>query len=143
VRGPEKPLTIGEVAKAARVGVETVRFYEREGLIDPPARTRSGYRQYDREVVRRIRFIQHAKDLGFSLRQIGELLSLRAAPDGTCAAVRSHALAKIADIDGRIASLGAMRRALMRLADACAGAGPASECPFLEALDQENDHAIG
>ncbi len=142
MRGAPQPLTIGEVAKDAGVGVETVRFYEREGLIAPPGRTPSGYRQFERDVVRRIRFIQHAKALGFSLREIAELLSLRAAPDGTCATVRVHALSKVGDIDSRIASLGSMRRALVRLADACAGAGPASECPFLQALDQENDHAI-
>jgi MerR family mercuric resistance operon transcriptional regulator len=142
VRAEAERLTVGEVARGAGVRVETVRFYEREGLIDRPARTPSGYRQYDHGVVRRIRFIQHAKGLGFSLREIGELLSLRAAPDGTCAAVRARALAKIGDIDSRIASLGAMRRALVRLVEACAGGGPASECPFLEALDQENDHAV-
>jgi MerR family mercuric resistance operon transcriptional regulator len=142
MRGALEHLTIGKVAKGAGVSVETVRFYERAALIDPPVRTPAGYRQYDREVVRRIRFIQHAKNLGFSLREIAELLSLRAAPDGTCAAVRAHALSKIGDIAARIAALGTMRRALVRLADACAGAGPASECPFLEALDQENDHEI-
>lgn len=142
MRAARGQLTIGEVARRAGVGVETVRFYEREGLIAPPARTASGYRQYDGEVIRRIRFIHHAKSLGFTLREVAELLSLRAAPDGTCAAVRAHALAKIGDIDSRITALGTVRRALVRLAEACAGPGPASECPFLEALDQESDHAI-
>lgn len=134
-------LTIGQVAKGAGVGVETVRFYEREGLIDKPARRPSGYRQYELEVVRRIHFIQHAKELGFSLKEVSELLSLRVAPDGTCAAVRDHALSKIHDIDAKIAALGGMRRALVRLSETCGGPGPASECPILEALDQENDHA--
>lgn len=136
-------LTIGQVAREANVGVETVRFYEREGLIDKPARRPSGYRQYEPDVVRRIRFIQHAKELGFSLKEVNELLSLRMAADGTCAAVRDHAMSKIQDIDAKIAALGGMRRALLRLSESCGGPGPASECPILEALDQENDHANG
>ena len=134
-------LTIGQVARGAGVGVETVRFYEREGLIDRPERRPSGYRQYGPDVVRRIRFIQHAKQLGFSLNEVLELLSLRVAPDGTCAAVQTRALSKIQDIDAKIAALGGMRRALLRLSETCGGPGPATECPILEALDQENDHA--
>ena len=132
-------LTIGKLARESGVGVETVRFYERRGLIAKPVRRPSGYRQYQPEVVRRIRFIQHAKELGFSLHEVAELLSLRVAPDGTCAAVQEHALAKIEAIDARITALTGMRRALIRLSEACGGPAPASECPILEALEQESN----
>ncbi|MCH8048022.1 MAG: MerR family transcriptional regulator, partial [Planctomycetes bacterium] len=77
-------LTIGQLARRAEVGVETVRFYEREGLLEEPARRPSGYRQYDEGVVDRLRFIRRAKQLGFTLKEIRELLSLRLDPATTC-----------------------------------------------------------
>ena len=91
-------LTIGQLARQAAVGVETIRFYEREGLLAEPERRPSGYRQYPAEVVRRVRFIRHAKELGFTLKEIQELLELRVDPVSSCADVRRHARAKIADI---------------------------------------------
>ena len=138
-------LTIGQVAKRAGVGVETLRFYEREGLIaEPKRRPSSGYRQYPPEAVRRVRFIRHAKDLGFTLKEIQELLDLRVDPDSTCSDVRRRARDKVADIEERIASLGQMRAALDRLARKCRGRGPTTECPILEELDREEDcHASG
>jgi MerR family mercuric resistance operon transcriptional regulator len=136
-------LTIGEVAKAARVGVETIRFYEREGLIADPPRRRSGYRQYPPDTVRRVRFIRRAKDLGFTLKEISELLSLRVVASTTCADVRSLARAKIADIDRRIDELGKVREALERLARRCRGQGPTTECPILDALDEGGPHDDG
>lgn len=134
-------LTIGQVAKDAGVGVETIRFYEREGLIGKPERRPSGYRHYPPEIVRRIRFIQRAKELGFSLREITELLSLRVARGSTCADVRAQALSKMKDIDTKITVLQGMRAALVRLSEACVGRGPVSECPILDALDAEDTHA--
>lgn len=134
-------LTIGRVAQHAGVGVETIRFYERQGLIGQPERRPSGYRQYQPEVVRRIHFIQRAKELGFSLREIAELLSLRVARGRTCADVRARALSKVADIDAKIATLQGMRGALFRLTEACVGQGPAGECPILDALDAEAGRA--
>lgn len=137
-------LTIGKVADQAGVGVETVRFYEREGLIDEPPRRASGYRQYEPDVVLRIRFIRHAKELGFTLREIQELLELRVDPESTCADVRGRAKAKVEDIEGRIESLQRMKAALERLARKCRGAGPTADCPILEELDrEENGHAGG
>jgi MerR family transcriptional regulator, copper efflux regulator len=134
-------LTIGQVAKSAGVNVETIRFYEREGLIGKPPRRPSGYRQYQPDVVRRIRFIQRAKELGFSLREITELLSLRVARGSTCGDVRTRALSKMKDIDAKIAVLKGMRGALVRLSEACVGRGPVSDCPILDALDAEDTHA--
>ncbi len=127
--------TIGKTARQAGVGVETIRFYERKGLIAAPPRRSSGYRQYPPETVQRLRFIKHAKDLGFSLQEIGELLELRVAPGTTCGHIKRRAETKIADIDGRIRSLQRMRRALKRLAAACDGKAPVRECPILDALD--------
>ncbi len=127
-------LMIGEVARQAGVGVETIRFYEREGLVPKPPRTPSGYRQYPEDTISRLRFIQRAKELGFSLREIQELISLRL-DDHACAAdVRSHAEAKIRDIDEKIRDLQRMRSSLRELTETCAGEGRTDECSILQAL---------
>ena len=130
-------LTIGQVAGRAGVGVETVRFYEREGLIPEPPRTPSGYRQYAPDAVVRIRFIKRAKELGFTLKEIKELLALRASPGARCEQVRRVAAEKIEDIDRKIEQLGSMRKALSRVTAECEGRRPVSECPILEALDED------
>jgi MerR family copper efflux transcriptional regulator len=132
-------LSIGEVARSAGVGVETVRFYEREGLVPEPARRPSGYRQYPPDTVRRIRFVQAAKKLGFTLKEIRQLLSLRVAAESTCADVRDLALAKLADVNAKLAALLRIRDALARLAASCTGEGPTSECPLLDVLDAHGD----
>ena len=132
----ERPLTIGQVAKGAGVGIETVRFYERQGLLAEPTRRSSGYRQYTDDVVRRLRFIRRAKELGFSLREIGELLALRDAPDATAGDVKARAEAKVAEIEERIRDLQRMRKALKALADYCPGHGTLDACPIIEALDR-------
>jgi Cu(I)-responsive transcriptional regulator len=137
---PRKPLTIGLVARRAGVGVETVRFYERQGLIDEPPRRMSGYREYDEEVVCRLRFIRHAKDLGFTLKEIKELLSLRRDPSTPAAQVKQRAAAKIADIEAKIATLQKMKTALETLTSACRGHG-SGECPLLHALDHEAEES--
>ncbi len=131
-------LTIGEVAKHAGVGVETIRFYERKGLVGRPRRRPSGYREFEPEVVRVIRFIQRAKELGFSLREVSELLSLRERTGESCAAVRSRALGKVGDIDRKIAAFQDVRSALLQLSEACGQAAPAGQCPILNALDRED-----
>lgn len=130
-------LTIGQLAERAGVGVETVRFYERKGLLEEPDRRASGYRQYDESVASRLRFIRRAKGLGFTLKEIKDLLELRLDPSTTCADVKSRADAKIADIDSRIQTLQRMKRALETLAEECRGQGKSSECPILDALDGE------
>ncbi len=130
-------LTIGKVAGLAGVGVETIRFYEREGLIPKPPRKESGYRQYPEEAVVRIRFIKRAKDLGFSLKEIREILSLRISSEVTCEDIRVRAEAKISDIEKKIGTLTKMKRALTKLTSACMGEVPVSRCPILEALEGE------
>lgn len=129
--------TIGSVAREAGLGIDTVRYYEREGLLQKPARAANGYRQYPADAVARLRFIRQAKELGFSLNEIKELLSLRVTPGKSCADVRAHAEHKIADVDRRIASLKRVRGVLVKLASACSGKGPVTQCPILEALERE------
>ena len=128
-------MTIGQVARQAGVGVETIRFYEREGLIDEPARRDSGYRQYSPDVVKRILFIKRAKELGFSLKEVQELLTLRVEPSSTCADVKRRTEAKIADVERKIEDLLQMKQALVKVVGLCSGDGSLSACPILDALD--------
>lgn len=132
-------LTIKQTAQRAGVGVETLRFYEREGLVPEPPRTSSGYRQYPPETIRRIRFIKRAQSLGFTLPEVRELLTLTVLPGATAADVRARATQKIADIELKITTLERMKSALQRVTQACHGAGPLETCPILEALTQEED----
>ncbi len=131
-------MTIGKVSKASGVGIDTIRFYEKEGLLDVPARRMSGYREYDDGVVRRLLFIRRAKELGFTLAEIKELLALRVERKASCGRVKQQAEAKIVDIEAKMKSLGRMRRALVKLTDACDERAPTSQCPILEALDRNN-----
>ena len=132
-------LTIGDVAKQANVRIETLRYYVREGLVARPPRSRSNYRLYPEETVRRVQFIKRAQQLGFSLKEIQDLLTLRAAPQARCADVRERALAKIHQIEHKLHTLQAMHTALTRLVAACVGQGPITDCPILESLDVERD----
>src|SRR3954454_756861 len=132
-------MTIGQVARQAGVGVETLRFYERQGLLEDPGRRASGYRQYDPAVVGRLRFIQRAKALGFTLREVKDLLRLHQDADATRADVKRRALEKVADIEAKIEDLQRMRAALGELAGACDGDGPLHGCPIIEALAGPQD----
>jgi MerR family copper efflux transcriptional regulator len=136
-------LSIGEVARRAGVGVETVRFYEREGLLEEPPRRASGYRQYSEQVVARLHFIKRAKKLGFSLKEITELLLLRVDAQTSCEEVKQRTAAKIAEVERKLVELQRMQQALLQVASLCTGQGPASCCPMLDALDQQEtlDHA--
>ncbi len=134
-----KGLTVGQVAQQAGVKIETVRYYERQGLIPPPPRRESGYRQYPEETVARVRFVRKAQGLGFTLREIAGLLALRVGPDTTCGDVKMRAEEKIADIEGKIRTLQRMREVLTELAASCSGSGSAGECPILEALEAKEE----
>jgi MerR family mercuric resistance operon transcriptional regulator len=130
-------MTIGKLAKEAGIGVETIRFYEREGLLPRPARNGgSGYRQYPPENIQRINFIRQAKDLGFSLKEIGELLSLRATTKAKCGSVKKKAEMKIADVEKKIVDLTSIKSALEALIAKCDAEKPTSECPILDAIDK-------
>jgi len=131
-----KSLTRGKVAERAGVGIETVRFYEREGLLDEPTRSASGYRQFDEDVVKRLIFISRAKELGFTLKEIKVLLSLRLDPKSSCADVKAQAQATIEDIEDKLRRLKRMKRALVKITNECSGQGATSECPILDSLDR-------
>lgn len=132
-----KPFTIGHLAREAGINLETVRYYEREGILPKAPRGPSGYRLFPADAVRRLKFIKRAQELGFSLKEIRELLALRVSPRTTSAEIRKRAEAKIVDIQGKITSLESMSQTLRKLAESCAGCGPLSECPILESLDRE------
>ncbi len=131
-----------QLAKQSGVNLETIRYYERQGLLAKPPRSSAGYRQFSAGSVRRVRFIKRAQELGFSLKEIKELLALRITPGSTRADVRKRAEAKIADIDEKVQHLRAMKRALVSLTEACCENGPASDCPILEnlSLEKERNH---
>lgn len=128
-------LSTGELAKQGGVNLESIRFYERERLLPKPPRTRSGYRVFSEESVRRVRFIKRTQELGFTLKEIKELLALRVDPATTCADIRERAEAKITDIDGKIRVLQAMKKVLKQMADTCPSRGPTSACSILESLN--------
>ena len=132
-------LTIGRLAKEAGIGVETVRFYERQGLIAPPPRTDSNYRMYPAEEITRIKFIKRAKNLGFTLNEIKELLALRHDPHATKADVKNRTLVKIENVSQKIRDLTRIKEALEHLYEACDGHGPLDQCPILKALDTNGD----
>ncbi len=135
-------LTIGQAARKSGVKVDTLRYYEQIGLVERPQRTNSGYRQYPQSVVERVRFIQRAKELGFSLREIRELLEIRVSPETGCAEIKRAAEIKLADVERKIAELDRIRRALVDVTHACIGEGPLSDCPILDALEGEGeDHS--
>jgi MerR family mercuric resistance operon transcriptional regulator len=130
-------MTIGKLAKSAGVGIETIRFYERKGLIPEPPRRRSGYREYDEESVARVQFIRGAKELGFTLKEIDGLLSIRVDPDSPCQDVNRRIDSKIGDIEEKIQMLERIKTTLLRLSAECQGKGPVSECPILDALEEQ------
>ena len=134
-----KTMTIGQLAKETGIGVETIRFYERRGLIDEPPRRASGYREYSNDVLARVAFIKRAKELGFSLKEISELLALRLDPETTCGDLERRAQEKIGDVEERIRSLQKIQKALKRLASTCTGTGPQSDCPIVAALEGQQE----
>jgi Hg(II)-responsive transcriptional regulator len=129
-------LTTGEAADRAGVNVQTVRYYERRGLIPEPPRTSGGFRQYGPEHVARIRFIKRAQELGFTLDEAGELLDLRATPEADRADVRAVAQEKRDAIQQKIADLQRMQATLDHLITACEGHGTTDDCPILHALEE-------
>jgi len=133
------PIKIGDVARRAQLSIDAVRFYEREGLLGRVRRSPAGQRQYDDETVRRLAFVRRATALGFSLAEVKSLLTLRVSARTPCERVRERALAKLVDIDKRIAELQAMRQALARLARNCADRAPSGGCPFLDELGRPFD----
>lgn len=131
----EDIFTIGKVANASGIGIETVRYYEREGLIPKPPRRDSGYRQYPAATIDRVLFIKRAKNLGFTLTEIKELLNLKMGPKATCADVKRKADEKIKEVEAKITDLKRIKKALNQLTNQCRSKGPVTECPILENLE--------
>jgi MerR family copper efflux transcriptional regulator len=142
-----KDLTIARAARLAGVGVETIRFYERRGLIEqPPKPSGAGYRVYSSEQIKRIAFIRQAQQIGFSLHEIKELLSLRADPAADCSTVRNQAVAKLEEVKRKIKQLREIGSALEALIAVCPGRGGLQACTILDTLtDPTHTHtpAIG
>lgn len=131
-------MNIGQLARQAGVPIDTVRYYERQQLLPTAARTAGGYRIFGEQDLRRLRFIRRAKTLGFSLDEIGELLSLSDHPPQDMGSVRDTARIRLQDIELRMAELQRMHGALSQLVDACPGHGALDQCPILAALTGED-----
>jgi MerR family copper efflux transcriptional regulator len=130
-------LGIGQLAKRGGVGIDTVRYYERSGLLAPRTRLASGYRRYGDTELARLRFIRRAQGLGFTLKEIKQLLALSAQRD--VGRVKRSAQTKLLDVEARIAALERVRDGLATLIEACPGHGRAADCPILRALTDEDD----
>ena len=130
-------LTRGALAEQAEVHAETLRYYERRGILAKPPRSAGNYRLYPREALGRVRFVKRAQELGFTLKEVEELLALRATPGARARDVREKAVEKLEETDAKLRSLRRMRRALAELIDNCSGEGPATSCTILEALGKD------
>lgn len=137
------PLHIGQVAEAAGVNVQTLRYYERRGLLTAVPRRPSGYRAYSVETIGLIRFIKRAQVLGFTLDEIADLLALRENTKARCSEVRHRTRVKIDDIDRRIELLTAMKRALAELLSSCTSNATIRSCPIIEALSEDQKGSRG
>lgn len=131
--------TIGALAQQAGVAVDTLRYYEREGLLPPTTRRASGYREYDTGAVERVRFIRRAKDLGFTLEEIRELLALETDRDNGVEGIKQRASARLEELNERIRQFTGMRDALAKLVEECPGGGEPACCPILSTLHGEQD----
>lgn len=130
-------MTSGALARAAGVGMQTIRFYERKGLLPEPPRSRAGRRQYADADLNRVRFIRHAQELGFTLAEIQGLLDLRVGPETNCESVAARADAVLLRIDQRLKALRAMRRTLTKLRSDCDTSTPTGDCPILKAIEED------
>ncbi len=130
-------VTIGRLAKAVGVNIQTLRYYERLKLVTPTARRPSGYRVYGDEAIRRLCFIKNAQSLGFTLREIAELLNLRVSSKSQCGDVLQKAQAKLAQVEAKVQDLQALARTLRSLMRACRAEQPTDRCPILKSLEEE------
>ena len=133
-----KSLTIGKLADTCGVSADTIRFYEKRDLIQAAHRSETGYRLYNSTVMDRLKFIMRAKEVGFTLDEIHQLLSLMDDPLGSCAEVKAYGRQKLLEIDNKIHALSRMKEALTPLLDACSGEGPRSKCSILGTLNRKS-----
>jgi MerR family mercuric resistance operon transcriptional regulator len=130
---------IGEVARRARVNKETVRYYEKRGLIPTPDRRYSGYRIFTQRHIDQIKFIKRAQELGFTLSEIKELLELRLNEETSCSGISKEARKKCEDVTEKIEDLQRIKKTLVDLINSCSGSGPKGDCPILKALEGRNE----
>ena len=130
----------GQAARDAGVNVETLRYYERRGILRRPARRASGYREYTEEAVGVIRFVKRAQELGFSLDEVETLLTLAAGGPESCDSARALATRKLAELDAKARSIRAMQDSLRRLVETCEMPRGERECPLLDTLGGRDDH---
>ncbi len=135
--------TIGRVAKAVGVNIQTIRYYERLKLLYPTLRRPSGYRLYGEKEIKRLRFIKNAQSLGFSLREIGDLLTLRMSSSTQCSTVRRKAQAKLTQVERELEALKAQARSLRGLIQSCSVRHPLNICPIIETLETPSCTDIG
>ena len=128
---------IGELAKEVGVNIQTIRYYERRGLLIPTSRMESGYRLYDKEALKRLEFIRYSKELGFTLKEAEELLMLRIRPNAKCDDVREKVNSKLCEIDGKIKGLQMIRKVLNDLIKTCFAGQPTEKCPILRTIDKK------
>lgn len=131
-------MTIGALAKQTGVGIETIRYYERRGLIEPVERRESGYRIFDGSSAKKLLFIKNAQQLGFTLEEIGELLRLKVSNNIRCGTVKKKAEVKIEEIDEKITVLKAMKKVLAKLVSHCREELPTDDCPILASMEAGN-----
>lgn len=127
--------TIGELARFAGVNIQTIRYYEKRGLVEPTARSGAGYRLYEKKVLKRLRFIRSAKGLGFTLKEIKGLLDLRIESAEDCDIAKEKVEAKLKTVEQRIDALDSVKRILVELMEACDRRQPTDECPILRAIE--------
>lgn len=130
-------MKIGELAHQAQVNIDTVRYYERQGLLPVPQRLRSGYRLYEQDDVARLRFVRRAKALGFTLIEIRDLLELSSHREKDMASMKMAAMEKLADVEAKLAELTRIRDGLETLVASCPGHGALEQCPILNALAED------
>jgi len=134
----ESDVRIGQLAKETGLNVQSIRFYERKGLLPSVNRSASGYRIYKEDSIRRIQFIKHAQEVGFSLKEISELLSLKVSGNGSCDMVQQIAAEKLKQLEERLESIERMKLTLTSMMEMCEEGLPARACPILEALDNDS-----
>lgn len=136
----DKKLTIGRLAKLVGVNIQTIRYYERIGMLHPVSKTESGYRLYEDGELERLRFIRHAQEWGFTLKEIGELLELKTFPLSACSKVRKRAEDKLKIVEERIESLKRLKRVLKELIFACEKRMPLEGCPILKSIEKGGEY---
>lgn len=132
-------MKIGELARGAQVSIDTIRYYEREGLLPAPPRLASGYRRYEQTDLARLRFVRRAKTLGFTLVEIRDLLALSGRREDDMGGLKTAATEKLTDVEAKLAELTRIRDGLLTLVASCPGHGALEQCPILYALAEDNE----